>query len=214
MKKCLIWYIAVLIVTAGCGPQTASDGPTRAEIRNTTAEKVPKLGTIITNSIGMKLVRIPAGEFMMGAPDSDFSAQGADQPQHRVRITKPFWLGVYEVTQEQYAQVMGSNPSHFTGNPQRPVETVLWSDAIEFCQRLGKKEGVAYRLPTEAEWEYACRAGPLHGGVSVMIPKIWRFCVVREELRWRTACCWPEEAESVGTVRYARERVRVVCGLV
>ena len=113
----------------------------------------------ITNSIGMKLVLIPAGEFMMGSPESDEFAADDEMPQHRVRITKPFYLGVYEVTQKQYEQVMHTNPSRFGGDWRRPVESVSWDDAVEFCRRLSNKEPREYRLPTEAEWEYACRAG-------------------------------------------------------
>ena len=93
------------------------------------------------------------------------------RPQHKVRITKPFYLGVTEVTQEQYECVMGKNPSYFseTGmgadevkgmyTSNFPVEKVSWEDAVEFCKKLSAKEGETYRLPTEAEWEYACRAG-------------------------------------------------------
>ena len=101
-----------------------------------------------------EMVLIPAGEFLMGsdAGDSD------EKPEHRVRITKPFYLGKYEVTQEQWAAVMGNNPSRFQG-PKNPVEQVSWDDCQEFCRRLSAKEGKEYRLPTEAEWEYACRAG-------------------------------------------------------
>jgi formylglycine-generating enzyme required for sulfatase activity len=128
----------------------------------------------ITNSIGMKLVLIPPGEFMMGSPESRGSPD--ERPQHRVRITKPFYLGVYEVTQEEYERVMGTNPSYFSrggdGNDRVsgqdtsrfPVESVSWDDAVEFCRKLSalpaeRSAGREYRLPTEAEWEYACRAG-------------------------------------------------------
>ena len=114
---------------------------------------------VITNSIGMKLVLIPAGEFLMGSPESDSDAPDEEKPQHKVRISKPFYLGVTEVTQEQYERVMGENPSRFKGDPQRPVEKVSWEDAVAFCRKLSEKEGRTYRLPTEAEWEYACRAG-------------------------------------------------------
>jgi len=106
----------------------------------------------------MKFALIPAGEFQMGSPDSDSTADSDEKPQHRVRITKPFYLGVTEVTQEQYQRVMGSNPSNFKG-AQLPVESVSWEDAVAFCRKLSDKEGRTYRLPTEAEWEYSCRAG-------------------------------------------------------
>ncbi|MBM4089348.1 MAG: formylglycine-generating enzyme family protein [Planctomycetes bacterium] len=119
--------------------------------------------TRITNSIGMELVQIPAGEFLMGSPDSDPDAMSREKPQHRVRIAKPFFLGVHPVTQEQYQQVTGTNPSFWKG-ATRPVERVSWGDAVEFCRRLSTlpdeaAAGRLYRLPTEAEWEYACRAG-------------------------------------------------------
>jgi formylglycine-generating enzyme required for sulfatase activity len=118
-------------------------------------------GMEVTNSIGMKLRLIPAGEFMMGSPGAERSDD--DETQHRVTLTKPFYLGVTEVTQEQYQKVMGTNPSQFKG-PQNPVEKVSCADAVEFCRKLSampaeKTAGHVYRLPTEAEWEYACRAG-------------------------------------------------------
>jgi formylglycine-generating enzyme required for sulfatase activity len=112
----------------------------------------------ITNSIGMRFRLIPAGSFMMGALPGDGDAGDNEAPQHQVEITKPFYLGVYEVTQAQYLAVMGENPSYIEGD-NYPVEIVSWAQAQEFCARLSQKEGVTYRLPTEAEWEYACRAG-------------------------------------------------------
>ena len=122
-------------------------------------------GQVITNSIDMKLAYIPAGEFQMGAPDSEEDASSDEKPQHRVRITKPFYLGLYEVTQGEYERVMGTNPSDFKeSGSSAPVERVSWEDAQEFCRKLSalpteKAAGHVYRLPTEAEWEYACRAG-------------------------------------------------------
>ena len=118
----------------------------------------PKPGATLETSIGMKLLLIPAGEFQMGSPESDTKAYSSEKPQHPVRITQPFYLGVTEVTQEQYERVMGTNPSNFKGS-ELPVETVSWEDAVEFCRKLSAKVGRPYRLPTEAEWEYACRAG-------------------------------------------------------
>ncbi|MFM8214022.1 MAG: formylglycine-generating enzyme family protein [Pirellula sp.] len=123
----------------------------------------------ITNSIGMKLVLIPKGTFMMGSPESE-EARRKDETQHGVTIRKDYYLGVYEVTQAQYEKVIGKNPSHFQGaivgneNADLPVEKVSWDDAVEFCKKLSelpeeKKAGRVYRLPTEAQWEYACRAG-------------------------------------------------------
>jgi formylglycine-generating enzyme required for sulfatase activity len=124
----------------------------------------------ITNSIGMKLVLIPKGTFMMGSPESEERRRKDEETQHEVTISKDYYLGVYEVTQSEYQQVMNKNPSDFQGaeikgdSGPHPVDQVSWSDAVEFCKRLSelpeeKKAGRVYRLPTEAEWEYACRAG-------------------------------------------------------
>ena len=129
----------------------------------------------ITNSIGMKLALIPAGKFLMGSP-KDEKDRCPNEEQHEVSITKPFYLGVYVVTQAEYEKVMGNNPSWFSAKGdgkdrvkdmdtgQFPVEKVSWDDAVAFCKKLSelpeeKKAGRVYRLPTEAEWEYACRAG-------------------------------------------------------
>jgi formylglycine-generating enzyme required for sulfatase activity len=107
---------------------------------------------------GMEFVLIPAGTFQMGSNDSD--ANKNEKPVHTVRITKPFYLGKYEVTQDQWQAVMGTNLSNFTGDPNRPVENVSWEDVQEFIRRLNSREGrTIYRLPTEAEWEHAARAG-------------------------------------------------------
>ncbi len=120
------------------------------------------------NSIGMKFVLIPPGIFMMGAPDSLASAQDDEKPQHRVQISRPFYLGTYEVTQVQYMNVVGNNPSGFQNEEadttDYPIETVYWSNTQRFCAMLSslhaeKRADRLYRLPTEAEWEYACRAG-------------------------------------------------------
>jgi formylglycine-generating enzyme required for sulfatase activity len=104
----------------------------------------------------------------MGSPESENGRRANEGPQHEVFITRPFYLGMYEVTQGQYEKVTGKNPSGYTkdkgGGPRHPVETVSWEDAVAFCQALSgreaeKQRGRVYRLPTEAEWEYACRAG-------------------------------------------------------
>ncbi|MFH1024246.1 MAG: formylglycine-generating enzyme family protein [Planctomycetota bacterium] len=110
------------------------------------------------NSIGMTLVWIPPGEFMMGSPDNE-PGRGEDEgPQHKVKITKGFYMGATEVTQAQWKAVMGDNPSNFKGD-DLPVEQVSWNDCQVFLKKFSDKEGKTYRLPTEAEWEYACRAG-------------------------------------------------------
>ena len=152
----------------------------------------------VTTRVGeIKMKLIPAGTFLMGSPDDDKDAGSDEKPQHRVRITRAFYLGVYEVTQGEYAAVMGDNPSYFSANgggkdrvagqstDRHPVEHVSWWDAIVFCNTLSEMEGRAafyeigkqsvtvpdwsgrgYRLPTEAEWEYACRGNS---------PKVTRY---------------------------------------
>jgi formylglycine-generating enzyme required for sulfatase activity len=138
------------------------------------AQTVIEKDSSFTNSVGMQFVRIPAGSFVMGSPDSDPEARDFEKPQHPVTISKPFYIGRYEVTQEQWEAVMGSNPytldrsNPFYGlpgmaeritRPNHPA-TVSWNDAQAFISRLNEREGGnRYRLPTEAEWEYAARAG-------------------------------------------------------
>ena len=109
----------------------------------------------------LELVLIPAGEFLMGSPDSDRQAENNEKPQHRVRITKPFYMGKYKVMQDQWEAVMGSNSSAFRG-PKYPVNAVSWDDCQAFIKKLDDKfrrTGGKFHLPTEAQWEYACRAG-------------------------------------------------------
>jgi formylglycine-generating enzyme required for sulfatase activity len=144
---------------------------------------------ITTRTGQIKLKLIPAGTFMMGSPDDEKDAEHDEKPRHPVRISRAFYLGVYEVTQRQYEAVMGNNPSFFSSNgpgkdkiagqstDRHPVEYVSWLDAVAFCNKLSEMEGLkpfyaiddetvrvidwsgpGYRLPTEAEWEYACRA--------------------------------------------------------
>jgi formylglycine-generating enzyme required for sulfatase activity len=112
-----------------------------------------------TNSIGMEFVLIPAGSFTMGADKNVENALNNETPPHRVTISKPFYLGKFEVTQAQWTALMENNLSTFKGR-SNPVEEVSWDDIQVFIQRLNRKEGHRrYRLPTEAEWEYAARAG-------------------------------------------------------
>jgi sulfatase modifying factor 1 len=119
-------------------------------------------GTIM-NSLGMKLVPISPGGFFMGAGDDDPHGDPDEEHSHRVQITRGFYLGMHQVTQQQYERVTGANPSVFRGDAL-PVEHLSWRDAKTFCELLSalpeeKRAGRVYRLPTEAEWEYACRAG-------------------------------------------------------
>ena len=136
-------------------------------------EPVPKPGAVISNCIGMKLVYIPAGSFIMGSSLSaaDFAREynigvgefANEFPQHKVRISEGFWIGQTEVTQGQYKSVMNAHPwsgrEFIQESANNPAVYVTWDDALEFCRKLSQQEGKTCRLPTEAEWEYACRAG-------------------------------------------------------
>ena len=121
----------------------------------------------LPNNVALDLVWIPSGTFTMGSPLSE-GGYSNERPAHMVTISKGFWLGKTLVTQGQYQAVMGINPSDFTTvGADAPVDTVSWDDAMEFCRKLTEQEraagrlpkGYAYTLPTEAQWEYACRAG-------------------------------------------------------
>ena len=124
----------------------------------------------LTNTIGIKLMQVPKGKFIMGSPETE-GQRDINENQHEVTISQNFYMGSTEVTQAQWQKVMGNNPSKFQGH-ELPVEQISWEEAVEFCKRLSempeeKKAGRKYRLPTEAEWEYACRAGtttPYHFG--------------------------------------------------
>jgi formylglycine-generating enzyme required for sulfatase activity len=113
------------------------------------------------------MVWIPPGRFTMGSPPKEADRREDEGPQTEVTLTKGFWLGKHEVTQREWLEVMGSNPSHFKGGPDLPVDTVSWDEATGYCKKLTERERVAkrlpegyeYCLPTEAQWEYACRAG-------------------------------------------------------
>ena len=121
----------------------------------------PEAGDELTVDLGggvkMEMVWIPAGSFMMGSPSNEAS-RDSDETQHRVTLNRGYWMGKYEVTQEQWAHVMGSNPSSFKG-AHNPVEEVSWDDCQAFIKKVNGLTSGAIRLPTEAEWEYACRAG-------------------------------------------------------
>lgn len=122
----------------------------------------------ITNSTAMRFVRVPAGEFEMGAPESERGSKSSERPQHTVRFPEAFYLSATPITQAQFDRVFAEAPSYFSrargGGPDHPVENITWESAKEFCVALGelpeeRTAGRKYRLPTEAEWEYACRAG-------------------------------------------------------
>ena len=125
---------------------------------------------LVKNSVGMTFIRIPAGTFRMGSPDGEPGHREQEAPLHEVRIPKPLYMSVVPVTQAQYEAVKGKNPSRYNrthgGGAEHPVENLTWNQAIRFCEKLAKMPDEEvhhrqYRLPTEAEWEYACRAGTI-----------------------------------------------------
>jgi formylglycine-generating enzyme required for sulfatase activity len=149
---------AALLTAAGGGP-LSSGGPGTSSASGV---------RLVKNSIGMTFVRISAGTFRMGSPDNEPGHREQESPLHEVRITKSFYISAVPVTQSQYEAVKGKNPSKFNrahgGGHEHPVESLTWDQAVRFCEKLGRmpEEEVhrrIYRLPTEAEWEYVCRAG-------------------------------------------------------
>jgi formylglycine-generating enzyme required for sulfatase activity len=145
-------------------PQATEGRPAQTIVPLSVTRRAPPKEKEIVLELGggvnLKFVLIPAGEFTMGSPNSDDNAVDDEKPQHSVRITKPFYIGKYLVTQEQWQAVMGNNPGHFSG-PKNPVETVSWDDCQKFLGKLRARfagENGRYILPTEAQWEYACRA--------------------------------------------------------
>ncbi len=142
MRPAFLFFTLLALPFAGCG------GPESAELE--------------CDRIGMAFSRIPAGEFTMGSAESDDEQAIDEHPQHKVRITRPFLLSVCEVNQSQWIAVMGTRPwmarEWVKEGPDYPATYVSWEDAVAFCEELSSRDGVTYRLPTEAEWEYACRA--------------------------------------------------------
>ena len=141
------------------------EAPFSAEAAKTAQMELAKsIGKLMESKIdlgkGVKLemVLIPAGKFMMGSPASELGRKD-NETQHEVTLTKPFYMGKYEVTQEQWQAVMGNNPSSKTKGAKLPVTDVSWEDCQDFIKKLNATTNGGYRLPTESEWEYACRAG-------------------------------------------------------
>lgn len=163
-KQCLWLAMHLLSVLAGCSRSPDQSSPDQTSLESYSSPK-----ETIANSIGMNLVLIPKGTFTMGSPIEE-KGRNEDEQRHQVTISKDYFIGEMEVTQGQYERMMGENWSFFRGrrvkgeSSNHPVENVSWKDAVEFCKRLSelpeeKTAGRVYRLPTNAEWEYACRAG-------------------------------------------------------
>jgi formylglycine-generating enzyme required for sulfatase activity/uncharacterized caspase-like protein len=140
----------------------------QGKITNRRNEEARYFAEDLGNGVTLDMVQIPGGTFTMGSPESEKDRSSDESPQHQVTVPG-FFMGKYEITQEQYQAIMGTNPSNFKGE-KRPVEKVSWNDAVEFCEKLSQKTGRTYRLPSEAEWEYACRAGtttPFYFGETI-----------------------------------------------
>ena len=152
--KSLLLAMLVGLLMVGCGEEAQEEAVQEDEAKNDNAG--PLGGNFTVPDLNLTMLWVKAGTFMMGDKGK----------QHQVTLTKGFYLGKHEVTQAQWERVMGNNPSYFKG-ADRPVEEVSWIDAVAFCKKLTKMErragrlpaGMAYQLPTEAQWEYACRAG-------------------------------------------------------
>jgi Sulfatase-modifying factor enzyme 1 len=129
-------------------------------------------GQLFTNSLGITFSWIPPGTFLMGSPSGEEEREPSDEAQHRTALTKGFYMGIHPVTQAQWMAVMGRNVSHFR-DEALPMEKVSWTECVEFCEKLRKRDGMLYRLPSEAEWEYACRAGTVTPFYLVRPQYLW-----------------------------------------
>ena len=139
--------------------------PSWAKVSKAQLAEAKKLGVPVAfaNSAGVKFVLIPAGEFMMGSADDEPGRYKVEGPQHKVKIGTPYYMAIHQLTQGQWKAVMGATPWKGKGgakdNPDHAVNHVNWNQVMEFCAKMGGKDKKTYRPPTEAEWEYACRAG-------------------------------------------------------
>ncbi len=167
MTKLLAGMFVTLLM-AGCGEKETTkdvvdDESTSKAVTKTDSSAEGK--AFVIADLSMEMLWVKPGTFEMGSPSSEKDRDDRET-LHSVTLTKGFYLGKHEVTQSQWEKVMGSNPSHFKGG-DRPVETVSWTDVTSFCNKLTASErtagrlpaGMTYQLPTEAQWEYACRAG-------------------------------------------------------
>jgi formylglycine-generating enzyme required for sulfatase activity len=178
-------FVRAFLVQGGCSPQQADEvidnknnGPVLRRIKTVRQRRDATLGRMrreqtpdlegtkpttfsitLNDALDLEFVVVPAGEFLMGSPDAEENP--TQSPQHLVRISRPFYIGRFLVTQAQWIAVMEKNPSRQRGDPNLPVDQVSWFDCQEFCERLCQRHGRTFRLPSEAEWEYACRAGTM-----------------------------------------------------
>jgi sulfatase modifying factor 1 len=157
MKKSLA-ILLLLLIAVGCDDSTETEQPTEHPVEQPTEPAKES----ITKPLDMKFNKIPAGTFMMGSPETE-EGRYEDEHQHKVKISKAFYMQTTEVTQGQWKAVMETEPwkgeDDIKEGANYPAIYISWDDAVAYCKKLSEKEGKTYRLPTEAEWEYACRAG-------------------------------------------------------
>jgi len=137
------------------------------DLKNKAVQRQKKVNV---NGVPIEMVYIPAGSFLMGSSEGEESRQENESPQHNIAINNDFWMGKYEVTQGQWKVVMDGNEAYFQEGDNYPVEWVSWDQVQEFIKKLNEKTGLRFRLPSEAEWEYACRTGtttPFYFGSSL-----------------------------------------------
>jgi formylglycine-generating enzyme required for sulfatase activity len=167
---CLL--LAAACAGAGC---TKPKPSAKVETQQGAREMVIRLRDNVT----LKLIRLPAGDFLMGSFDTEAGHSDDEGPVRAVALSKPFYIGVTEITQEQFEAVCEENPSTFKG-ARNPVEEISWEDAQVFCRELSRLTGKKFRLPTEAEWEYACRSGTrttyCNGDGAEDLKKVGWFC--------------------------------------
>lgn len=164
----LMAFVVLVFFMNGCAKETKeaeTDQQMLPSDTNISYEKPfePKMITVHLPALQadakkLEMVLIEPGSFIMGSPKEELGRSGTDWPLHEVTITKPFYIGKYEITQAQWESMMGNNPSYFRGKPNHPVEKVKWQTCQKYVKKLNDLGQGKFRLPTEAEWEYACRA--------------------------------------------------------
>jgi len=164
MKMMRNLYLMIMI---GCLIITASISLGKDTNKKSQIEKKVNI-----NGVDIMMAYIPPGEFMMGSPETEEGRKNDEGPQQRVVINKGFWMGKHEVTQGQWIAVMGQNEAWFEKGDNYPVEWLSWNMTQAFIKKLNEKTGLKFRLPTESEWEYACRAGTtthFHFGIVLFV---------------------------------------------
>ena len=164
MKSLLLVMLGGLMMV-GCGEEAQKEA-VQEEAPKEASFAIKPGENFTVPDLNLTMIWVEPGTFTMGSPTSEEGRNSRYETQHQVTLTKGFYLGKYELTQAQWEKVMGNNPSSVKGT-NRPVENVSWNDAVAFCKKLTEMEkkagrvpqGMAYQLPTEAQWEYACRAG-------------------------------------------------------